>query len=463
MLARSRASKVVQQWRDEFEEVRAEKSGRGEQWKEELQAQVVAQQSQLQAVMQRIFSNTPSTNDGTPTNLDWVHQIPPMVEVLCNHGMAKEANAFAVAVRQFLDFYDIQNPTKLQAADAAQRVQTAFDSITAAMLIKDYELTPSEEVEAHTIISNPATYRPKSPYSASTIKAFTTHLLSQNDNPRTTSIYTSQIQAFSAYLTSEGVVLNFDTVAAYLDTVSQNAQTRKGHLTPLRKIHKWACKYVPAYRDQFAALASPFDGHEHARVGKEGGRHWTPYTKQEVVTLRNAALANQDNELADLITFAGLTGCRLEEIGRISQATTILDSAGNPVAFSILESKTRAGVREVPIHHQLLPLYLQRLATSTENDGFLFKAGASTKGFRLSAPGQRFSKLKRKLGFDDLHCFHSFRGTFNGELVVAGVRMEILPYLIGHKTGSITLDIYSRGPSMTQKTEAINLLSYNFD
>ena len=40
--------------------------------------------------------------------------------------------------------------------------------------------------------------------------------------------------------------------------------------------------------------------------------------------------------------------------------------------------------------------------------------------------------------------------------------MDILPYILGHETGSFTLSQYSKGPSFEQKTEAINLLSFNF-
>ncbi|WP_347505993.1 hypothetical protein [Pseudomonas anguilliseptica] len=187
-------------------------------------------------------------------------------------------------------------------------------------VLKDYQLSQSDKAELSGILANPASYKPKSPISSSALKAFEQYQQTQTDNARTISMVMSKLKAFSAYLTAEGKPLDYDTVADYLDTISDKRQTRQGHLWALRKFHKWATKTAGTYRDQFKGLASPYDDHEHARVGKAGGESWTPYTPAEVVQLHTAALSKNDQDLADLIKFACYTGCRIEEIGRIVSA-----------------------------------------------------------------------------------------------------------------------------------------------
>ena len=78
------------------------------------------------------------------------------------------------------------------------------------------------------------------------------------------------------------------------------------------------------------------------------------YTPQQVVDLWQASLAqtkrgkaDSDQQLADLILLSAYTGTRIEEMCSLK----VVDVTGN--TFKIIDSKTNAGIREVPIHSKL--------------------------------------------------------------------------------------------------------------
>lgn len=335
--------------------------------------------------------------------------------------------------------------------------------VTVAYAAKDHVLTPDEQAEAQALITSPGAYKPKSPLTRSLQGRFADYFATQSDNERTRFIALSKITTFSDWLSSEGRKLTFDAVAAFLDTLGTNRQTRQGYLWALRKVHKWACRYDQQYRTIFADKPSPFDGHEHPRVGKAAGGSWAAFKREEAEHLHRVAMEQDDIHLANLIEFACWTGCRIEELGRISIDTTMLDDQGKPVAFRVEDAKTRAGIREIPVHSQLQSLYQQLLEQAPAQNGYLFQGNDKTKsGIRLNALSQRFSKLKKSEGFSDQHVFHSFRKLTATMLEQAGAPALVIPSILGHQRQHITFDVYSTGSSMEQKQQAIELLAFDF-
>lgn len=57
-----------------------------------------------------------------------------------------------------------------------------------------------------------------------------------------------------------------------------------------------------------------------------------------------------------------------------------------------------------------------------------------------------------------LHAFHSFRHAVVTELIRADVPDALAKELVGHETGSVTHDVYSKGASTKQKLAAISEL-----
>lgn len=459
LLARELAARQVAEWKLQFRQLREAQIRRGDGWREAQHAAGLALNERRAASVNTLF--TPSAPDSTPTDFSWFLKIPGLISELREHGEALIADRLTAYAKGYADFLERDGSAAEAIALHQQYIEILQEAETAA-IAEDALLSGAERKEALDIVKNPAIHKPKSPLSKSLQERFAAHYATQTANERTRSVTLSKIKAFSDWLTAEGRVLTWDSVADFLDVKSRNRQTRAGYLSALNKVHRWACRYDHYYREQFASAPSPFAGHEHPRVGKEAGDSWAAYTKEEAEQLHAAAVAKGDADLADLIAFACLTGCRIEELGRISTDTTLFDEKGQPFAFKVLDAKTKAGIREIPIHPDLLPIYNRRLAA--HKNGYLFPGNSKTKsGIRLNALSQRFTKLKRAEGFGDRHVFHSFRKCTTTLLEQLGASALVIPSILGHTRGSLTFDIYSAGASMSQKAEAIRLLSFEFE
>ncbi|WP_439887743.1 tyrosine-type recombinase/integrase [Pseudomonas sp. MBLB4123] len=458
-LAKELGARQVGLWKAQFRAIREQKLTQAEKWREDLAEHSKALATSTDNSLLSAIKRKPNPSDPFFA-LSETEQNQKLSEVT-----AELAKAIGLLFNDGATSLPSDLMPSLEAAkkgDSIGFLSSALSTLPTAqaqIISRQYNLSPTEAEEALSIAVDPLTYKPKSPISKGMITRFSEYLSTQNDNQRTHSVCVSKIEAFSAHLTAEGLPLSFDTVAQYLDTISAKRQTRQGHLWALRKLWKWAVKYEPAFREQFSGLANPFDGHEHARVGKDAGAGWIPFTRQEAEHLHNAALTNSDTDLADLIMFACYTGCRIEELGRISAATTIF-SEGQPIGFRVDDAKTKAGVREIPIHPALLPIYRHRLEHST--DGYLFAGGKAKSGIRLNGPSQRFTKLKKRLNFTEHHVFHSLRKTTATQLQQAGASPLVIVAILGHEVGHISFDTYSAGASFEQKQEGIALLEFSF-
>lgn len=465
VLAKELAAVQVGQWKALFRSLREERTRAGDQWKADLATAAKAHYTKADtAILQAVRGTLIAKGRPTPTpasveqglesyasNLtEFYRGVYRIEKELGIPGLADELSAL-------LDDDTTPLPAKLQRYSEIQQRVLAHGA-------KARNLLPETGLaEALEIATAPETYRPKSPISASAQANFAAHLAEQNDNQRTRGVYLSSIKRFSTWLTTAGKELTFDSVADYLDSVSKSRQTRLGHLAALRKFHKWAARYNQYYRELFAEKRSPFDGHDHPKVGANAGESWAAYTRHEAERLHAAAVAKGDIDLADLIAFGAYTGCRIEELGRIRPAMTIFNDAGQPIGFRVDESKTASGIREIPLHPDLIPIYDKRLQAPQGATQALFPGNDQTAAkLRLNALSQRFTKLKRQEGFSDRHVFHSLRKTTATMLQQAGVSPLTIPFILGHDVGNITFDVYSSGPSFDQKMEAITALDFDF-
>lgn len=184
---------------------------------------------------------------------------------------------------------------------------------------------------------------------------------------------------------------------------------------------------------------------------------WVPFAPAEVVSLLAAATAKGDQELADLITLGMWTGARIEELCSLPVADVDL---GERQAFAIRDAKTAAGIRDVPIHPNLLPA-LQRLI-GDRKEGYVLAdlTAGNPNGDRADAIRKRFARLRTKAGFSDRHVFHSIRKTVGTLLENAGVMENVAADILGHEKPRITYGLYSGGATLDTKREALGKLSY---
>jgi integrase len=176
-----------------------------------------------------------------------------------------------------------------------------------------------------------------------------------------------------------------------------------------------------------------------------------PYTDSDYRRLLKGS--EGDPVLNDLIRLGAYTGCRIEELCSLK----LVDVSSE--AISIVDPKTPAGKREIPLHKEIRQLVARLKDTST--DGYLISGlGFNKYGNRSNAVGKRFGRLKRKLGFGPSHVFHSFRNTLARKLEEAGIPENIAARIVGHEFSTMTYGLYSGGVSLEVKQEAINEIGY---
>jgi len=176
------------------------------------------------------------------------------------------------------------------------------------------------------------------------------------------------------------------------------------------------------------------------------------FTADELAQVYAQAVKQGDAPLVDLIALGAYTGGRIEELCKLTVETA-------KDGFFRMGTKTKASLRDCPIHPSIAPL-VARLITDSK-DGFLVPSTADNQYGNRSGPlSQRFGHLKKAMGFGSKYVFHSTRHTLVTLLHQAGVKHEVIADVVGHEKGNFTLDTYGSGSSMKQKLEAISKVVY---
>jgi integrase len=146
--------------------------------------------------------------------------------------------------------------------------------------------------------------------------------------------------------------------------------------------------------------ANPFDGHRYTKrkkASKQDKRQ--AFEASDIPRLIDTASSKgrKDPNLVAAINIAAYTGMRREEIARLRvEHVRVREEVRY---FEIIDAKSNAGLRDVPIHSKLDSLVDQLVVNST--DGFLLSGESITKNDeRGDAIGKRFKTLRDGLGFD---------------------------------------------------------------
>jgi integrase len=184
---------------------------------------------------------------------------------------------------------------------------------------------------------------------------------------------------------------------------------------------------------------------------------WLPFAQNEVVDLYNLSIKNNDVDLSNLILIGAYTGARIEELCSLRLSDiNIIDSS-----FQVVDAKTVAGNRVVPIHSSIQPKIEELISNS--KDGYLLSGLTLNKyGDRSNAIGKRFGRMKLNAGYSSLYVFHSIRKTLITALENAGVSENCTADIVGHEKPRITYGLYSGGASLQNKRDAIELVFYPF-
>ncbi|WP_460163471.1 tyrosine-type recombinase/integrase [Pseudomonas sp. S2_F03] len=324
-------------------------------------------------------------------------------------------------------------------------------------LSTDFKLTNEQGQELETLVKDPANYKARSPITKLRLASFRTYRLEHHVALKTVNQQESKLLNLSEHLQTTGTKLDFDSVNTWLHAMTLSSKTKQQYLLAGSQFWQWAQQHEPQWRQTFKGHPNPFEKHIlptlKGKAKLDAKRK--AFTIAEVGTLYVAAKEQNIGALPDLILLGAYTGARIEELCQLR--TEHLITVDGVQMFDIVDSKTVAGIRQVPVHPNLT-VSVNRLAKAS-TDGYLVPTDSNNKyGIRSDALSKAFGRLKTNMGFDRTRVFHSIRATVITSLVRADVADRLIKELVGHETGTVTFDVYSDGSSPKQKLKAISKL-----
>lgn len=221
------------------------------------------------------------------------------------------------------------------------------------------------------------------------------------------------------------------------------------HMATLKSVWAWAQE-----RDHCEGN-NPFGGF-HRKL--KNGRNVQGYQPWEIDDLKKLfSNAPKRLDVQEIMMVAMFTGMRLDEIASLTRGQ-IQTEAGVPFV-QVIDAKTPAGVRRVPLHPRLA--WLAARAKGSKSDRIWPGFNPEGPGKKAGADaGKEFSRFKLGLGFTDRQkAFHSFRKNFVGQLEAKGVPQNEAQWIVGHERG-FTYGTYGQGISLQRMAEVVALIDY---
>jgi integrase len=261
----------------------------------------------------------------------------------------------------------------------------------------------------------------------------------------------------------------------------------KGHLVSYWRFlqRNLATPIVPRDVDPFIEIVFP--SKKHQKINPEETWKHFPNLADDAVMWMNVWQERGDKykekgrtknfrdatDLWTLMFISMYTGMRPEEIALAKKADVKITLEKDVINGAYIhvpreQTKTDAGVRDIPIHTDLHNLMYYLVKDQDKKNPFLIEGLISNNkyGIRSDPVLKRFSYLKEKMGYGSEVVLYSFRKTVITMLQQADVSSDIIPYLVGHEPESFSLRAYGGGPTYLQKISALHNLKYpdfNYD
>ncbi|KJA09480.1 hypothetical protein RP29_16050 [Acidovorax temperans] len=148
----------------------------------------------------------------------------------------------------------------------------------------------------------------------------------------------------------------------------------------------------------------------------------------------------KDPDYTTAVLFGLFTGCRIGEITSLKKDNFKKSSAG--ISYLVIrDSKTQAGIREIPLHPCLIEKVSDFLEKKTDKIfKYVEKEGKGTG----NAVGKKFARNLESAKIErEKLVFHSLRKFVNNELMKSGVSLENRCQFIGHEIENVNVSVYT--------------------
>ena len=295
------------------------------------------------------------------------------------------------------------------------------DSKVANLRARDLELNKGVESEHEQAVTI-----------AGALEAYEADAKARNLAPETLRKYGQSLAQFKEYCKEKGVhsprQLTLDLIREYRGTWKFQPITQQKALERLRSILAFfvANSWMP---ENYAKKLRP---------PKVEGAPTLPYTQEEMVKLlaacetypfANAYVRRQTRTFILLLRYSGL---RLLDTVQFNRER--VDASGR-----LLLTMEKTGV---PLRFPLPAFVVTALEEIRQADGYFFRSGPGTWKSQESGWWRRLKKLGKHAGVVGVRP-HRFRDTFAVELLNAGVSIETVSKLLGHKSIRVTEKHYS--------------------
>lgn len=161
---------------------------------------------------------------------------------------------------------------------------------------------------------------------------------------------------------------------------------------------------------------------------------------------------NKDPDYTTAVILGLFTGCRIGEITNLKKEQFKESPKGN-IYITIRDSKTLAGIREVPLHPWVFNRIEKFINSKTDKVfKYIEKDGKGTG----NAVGKKFARNVKSAGITrDKLVFHSLRKFVNNELLKDKVSLEHRCQFIGHELENVNVAIYTEALTVDELAEAV--------
>lgn len=256
-------------------------------------------------------------------------------------------------------------------------------------------------------------------------------------NPRITKITASDITRFQEHLATKG----------------NGIRTIDNKTAAIRALFGFAIKQSYLRGDNPAANRALLTKKQKTQGG------WATFEPDELDTLLSSGFFRErltdDIDYTTVVLMALFTACRVGEITALKKGDFKRSRKGIPF-ITIRESKTSAGIREVPLHPYIAARIMPKLDALKSPTSKLFRYVELDGKGSGNAVGKMLKQnlIAARLDRPKL-VFHSLRKYTNNELMELGVSLEHRCRLAGHELDNVNVQTYTKVISVDELAAAI--------